>query len=502
MSDALDIDALVADLDPTAKVVVAVLQQQNQQLLAITQQQSQQIAALTTEVAALRQALFGRKSEVMPDIRRRPPPATPEEAAEREQERLKKRAKGRARQKALPVQERVLDVPKAQRVCPTCAGTDLHELGEGLVTEQIEYVPAQLVRLRFVRRKYACRCGEGIVTAAPPPTVGEGVMYGPGLHAQVAVAKCADSLPLYRQAKAMKRAGVGIGRSSLGDVFHRTAEALKPLYDRLVEQVALASHVSADETPLPVQKKGGCHRGFVWTFIAGKTIVYTYSRTRSGKTPLRILGDSEGVLQVDGYSGYNTVSTPSNRTRAGCWAHVRRYFFKALETAKTDANEAMNRVGKLYGIERTVQEKKLTGSAAHLGLRETESRPIVTALFKWLVERQSHHPPKSPMGKAITYALNQRASLEVFLSDASVAIDNNASERALRVVAVGRKNFLFAGNDGGATNLAILQTMVSSAQSYGLNPFKYLRDVLVRLDSHPNSQIDDLLPEHWKSTEP
>ena len=495
MSQALDIDTLLPDLDPAAQVIIRLLQQQNQQL-------AEQIALLTAEVAALRQALFGRKSEVMPDIRRRPAAATPEEKAQREQERLKKRAAGRENQKALPVQESVLDVPDEQRVCPTCNGTELGELGEGLVTEQIEYVPPQLVRIRWVRRKYACGCGEGIVTAAPPPTVGEGVIYGPGLHAQVAVAKCADSLPLYRQAKAMKRAGVRIGRSTLGDVFHRTAEALKPLYDRLVNQVALADYVSADETPLPVQKKGGCHRGFVWTFIAGKTIVYTYSRTRSGETPSRILGDSEGVLQVDGYSGYNAVSTPKSRTRAGCWAHTRRYFFKALDTAKTDANEAMDRIGKLYRIEREARESGIAGSAAHLGLRETESRPIVAALFEWLAERQAKYPPKSPMGKAITYALNQRASLEVFLSDASVAIDNNASERALRVVAVGRKNFLFAGNDGGAQNLAILQTMVSTAQSYGVNPFEYLRDVLIRLDSHPNSRIDELLPEHWHPAEP
>ena len=495
MADALDIDALLPQLDPTAQLLVRVLQQQ-------LHHQAEQIAVLTAEVAALRQALFGRKSEAMPDLKRRPPPLTPEEKAQREEERKKKRAEGREKQKALPEDQRVLDVPEDERVCKTCGGTDLDALGEGLVTEQIEYVPPQLVRIRWVRRKYACRCGECILTAAPPPTVGEGVMYGPGLHAQVAVAKCADSLPLYRQAKAMKRAGVRIGRSSLNDIFHRTAEALKPLYQRLVDQVALADYVSADETPLPVQKKGGCHRGFVWTFIAGKTIVYTYSRTRSGETPSRILGDSEGVLQVDGYSGYNVVSTPTSRTRAGCWAHTRRYFFKALDTAKTDANEAMDRIGNLYRIEREARESGIAGSAAHLGLRETESRPIVAALFKWLAERQAKYPPKSPMGKAITYALNQRASLEVFLSDASVAIDNNASERALRVVAVGRKNFLFAGNDGGAQNLAILQTMVSTAQSYGANPFEYLRDVLVRLDSHPNSRIDELLPEHWHPAEP
>lgn len=365
MAHALDIDALLPQLDPTAQLLVRVLQQQ-------LQQQAEQIAVLTAEVAALRQALFGRKSESMPDLNRRRPPLTPEEKAQREQERKKKRAKGREKQKTLPEDQRVLDIPEDQRVCKTCGGTDLDALGEGLVTEQIEYVPPQLVRIRWVRRKYACRCGECILTAAPPPTVKEGVVYGPGLHAQVVVAKCADSLPLYRQAKAMKRAGVRIGRSSLGDVFHRTAKALKPLYQRLVDHVALADYVSADETPLPVQKKGGCHRGFVWTFIAGKTIVYTYSRTRSGKTPERILGKTTGTLQVDGYSGYNTVSTPENRTRAGCWAHTRRYFFKALKTGGVDANEAMDRIGALYRIEAKAREAGIAGTAAHLGLRQTE----------------------------------------------------------------------------------------------------------------------------------
>jgi len=357
-----------------------------------------------------------------------------------------------------------------------------------------------------VREKQVCRCGETIVTAPLPPQVTDGAEYGPGLHAHVAVTKCADAVPLYRQAKQLARAGVSVGRSTLGDLFHRSAEVLAPIHARLLELVAESEHVSADETPQPVQEKEKCHRGYMWTFVAGDTpekqvIAYSYSRTRSGETPKSILGGSEGKLQTDGYTGYNAVTTPEGRERAGCWAHARRYFFKALETAP-EAGEVMDLIAELYAVEWQAQEKGICGTDAHRLLRDIESRAVVAKIKAWLDGHEGAVPPKSPLGKAIAYTRGQWASLKVFLEDPKVAVDNNVSERALRIVALGRKNFLFAGNDTAAENLAVLQSLVATCEANGVNPEAYLTDVLVRTRDHPQQRIDGLLPQNWQLPKP
>ena len=401
--------------------------------------------------------------------------------------------------------EQRLEVPTGELSCVHCAGA-FRPLGEGLVTEQIDYVPARLVRRRIVREKQVCRCGETIVTAPLPPQVTDGAEYGPGLHAHVVVTKCADAVPLYRQAKQLARAGVPVSRSSLGDLFHRSAEALAPIHARLLELVAKSEHVSADETPQPVQEKEKCHRGYMWTFVAGdatdrQIIAYSYSRTRSGETPKAILGGSEGKLQTDGYTGYNAVTTPEGRERAGCWAHTRRYFFKALETAP-EAGEVMDLVAELYAVEWQAQEQGICGTEAHRLLRDVESRGVVEKIKAWLDGHQGAVPPKSPLGRAIAYARGQWASLKVFLEDPKVAVDNNVSERALRIVALGRKNFLFAGNDAAAEHLAVLQSLVATCEANGVNPEAYLADVLVRTRDHPQQRIDELLPQNWQPPQP
>ena len=198
-------------------------------------------------------------------------------------------------------------------------------------------------------------------------------------------------------------------------------------------------------------------------------IAYSYSRTRSGETPKAILGGSEGKLQTGGYTDYNAVTTPESRERAGCWAHTRRYFFKALETAP-EAGEVMDLVAELYAVEWQAQEQGICGTDAHRLLRDVESRAVVERIKAWLDGHEGAVPPKSPLGKAIAYARGQWASLKVFLEDPKVAIDNNVSERALRIVALGRKNFLIAGNDAAAEHLAVLQSLVATCEANGVTP--------------------------------
>lgn len=490
MADAPDIDALLAklpdDVRPVVEVMVAVLQAQNAQLQA--------------EVTELRRLLFGRKAERVPDARRaaRAKAQAAKDPRERETERVEQRRKNRARREELPVIERELDVPEQDRICPCCGGTELSALGEGVVSTQIEYVPAHLVQVRWRRRRYACPCGRGIVTAPPPPQVTDGCEYGPGLHAHVAVAKCADALPLYRVAKQLERVGAPVSRATLCTLFHRAADQVDAVYKVLLDEVAGAPHVFADETPLPVLAKGACARGYVWTFVTDKVVAFTFSASRSGETPVRILGGTEGSLQADAYSGYNAVTTPDGRLRAGCWAHVRRQFFRALQSAPADAGEAMDRIALLYDVEHRAAEQGIVGSSTHRALRRAEAKPRVEAFFAWLVERAPHHPPRSPLGKAVRYAMKQEAALRLFLEDPRVALDNNAAERALKPVALGRKNFLFAGHDEGAENLAKLQTVVATCQQHGVDPVAYLEDIIVRVNTHPARDIAELLPWNWR----
>lgn len=486
--------------EPVLAALVAELQALRKELSELRAQ----LEASQADNAELRRLLFGRRSERLPDARRGAAKRArdAQDPAEREASRKEKRKAARAAREELPVEERTLDVPEADRICPCCGSDDLSPLGEGVVSEQIEFVPAHLVRIRWTRRRYACGCGKGIVTAPSPPQVKEGCEYGPGLHAHVVVSKCADALPFYRLSKRLGRSGMAVSRATLCTLFHRAADSIDALYKRMLKEIPAAEHVFADETPLPVLAEGGCKKGYVWTFVSDRVVAFTYSATRSGDTPVAILGGSNGTLQVDGYTGYNKVTTPDGRARAGCWAHVRRKFFRSLQTAPDAAGHAMDQIALLYDVEHRAQAKGIVGTPEHRALRRAGAGPVVDALFAWLAEQQVVHPPKSPMGRAVRYALRQETALRLFLDDARVAVDNNTAERALKPVALGRKNFLFAGTDEGAQNLARLQTVVATCQRHGVNPQAWLEDVMVRVHTHPAKRIDELMPWNWAPSTP
>jgi len=323
----------------------------------------------------------------------------------------------------------------------------------------------------------------------------------------VAVSKCADSLPLYRQAKAYRRAGVQVVDSTLGDLFHRTAELVQPLYDRLLHLVAEKEIVLVDETTERVQAKGRTRTAWLWSFIARdeaekEMIAYVFSRSRSGETPVQVLADTIGKLLVDGYSGYNKVTLPGGRERAGCLAHLRRKFFEAQSAAPDAAKRAMAFILEVYKIERAVLDNDLLGTPQHLEMRQTASKAVMDEFKAWLDAEQGRHPPRGPMGEAIGYALGQWGPLTLFLTDPHLPIDNNASERALRVAALGRKNFLFVGTDEAGENLAGLCSLIATCEANGVNPADYFTDVLLRVQTHPASRIDELLPHYWTPRRP
>ena len=474
---------------------------ESQKAFTKSQEQNQK---LQDELAELKRLLFGKKSERMPSIqdeqKKKRKKLTEEEKAKRRQKAKEKRQKNKEKKKKQPKQKvhHTLDLDSLHCQQCQCDATDFSELGEGEVSYEYEYIPAQLLKKVHIREKKQCRCGQTIVTATVPQRVGEQSHHGPGLHAHVVVSKCLDSIPLYRQAKQFARAGVPLNPSTLGDLFHRAADVLRPLWQRMLEIVAQQKYVNADETRLPVQQKGKTKKAWIWTFLSGTIITFYFSCFRSGQTPREVLGQSTGFLQVDGHTGYNSVCTPENRTRAGCWSHARRKFFIALKSEPL-ARTALDWILELYQVEYEAAEQNILKTNKHLAMRKLKSIGVLEKMKKWLLKKRKLIPPKSAMGKAITYALNQWKTLIVFVDDPNILLDNNMSERSLRPIALGRKNFLFVGNDGAGQNLAILQSLVATCEASGVNPQSYLTDILIRIQSHPNSQIDELLPMNWAS---
>ena len=226
-------------------------------------------------------------------------------------------------------------------------------------------------------------------------------------------------------------------------------------------------------------------------------MAYRFSPSRSGETPEQVLNNTTGWLQVDGYTGYNIVCVPEGRTRVGCTSHARRKFFNALETAPVDAQTAMDHILGLYEVEYEAARQGILGTAKHLALRRAQLKDRLDAMESWMKERSEHHPPKSPMGKALSYALKMWPSMQALLEDPKLRLDNNMAENALRLIALGRKNFLFVGDNEGGENLATLQTIVSTCVANEVNPEAYIADVLLRLDDTSSSEIDRLLPWNW-----
>jgi transposase len=455
------------------------------------------LIAATTALEALERRVLGPKSEKMPppssELRRS---ETREDAEARRLAGLERRRERAALKQKLQHQTVIHHVSEEAKSCPKCGGIADALLGEGKRTTLFEYVPGYFVRQEHVQEKRACRCGQYIATAEPPPRALDKSQYGAGFIAHMIVMKCADSIPLHRLAKQYQRLGIPMARSTLTDLFHRAGEKLEPLWKRLLVLIAQSEIVQADETSMKMQRPN--QRGFVWTFLADDLIAYRFADNRSGQTPLQVLGGTSGTLVIDGYTGYNRVTDVDGRERAGCLAHVRRKIFDALPTAPDAARRGLELILDVYRVEHEAKVRKIVRTPEHLALRQTRSRLAMERLREWLVDEQPKHVPKSPLGTAVSYALNQWDRLLCFLENVNIPVDNNASESALRVVALGRKNFLFVGDVEAGDHLATLYSLVSTCEAHDIDPVAYLEDVLMRVDTHPASRIDELLPHKWR----
>jgi hypothetical protein len=361
-----------------------------------------------------------------------------------------------------------------------------------------------------VRPKLACASCDAIVQAPAPPRPIERGMAGPGLLAHLLVGKYADHLPLYRQSEIYAREGVDLDRSLLADWVGRTSELLAPLADALRRHVFAADVVHGDDTPIPVLApgRGKTKTGRLWTYVrderpaGGQTapaVWFAYTPDRKGEHPQRHLNDFTGILQADGYAGFSKLYDGGRVIEAACWAHVRRKFVNLYELHQSGvAKEVLDRIGALYEIEKEIRGRSPVERRA---VRQKRSRPLLDALALYLRDMLRTLSQKSAMAKAIRYALSRWEALNRYCHDGRIEIDNNAAERALRCVALGRKNYLFAGSDAGGERAAAIYSLLGTAKLNGFNPEAYLRKVLMRITEHPITRIDELLPWNLPTSE-
>jgi len=427
-----------------------------------------------------------------------------EEAADlgKRAERARKRRINRGSLPAhLPRLEQVVDIQ--DKTCPCCRSA-LHAIGED-VSERLDVAPAQFRVIVTRRPKYACRACEEVVVQAPAPArLVEGGIPTEAMVAHVLVSKYADHLPLYRQAQIYARQGVNLDRSTLADWVGKAAFLLRPVHARLFERLKASDKLFADETTAPVLDpgRGRTKTGQLFAYARDDRpwggsdppgVAYLYAPDRKAEQPIRHLQGFAGTLQVDGYAGYKVLAERNAVRLVFCWSHARRKFYELAQSGPAPiATEALARIAALYQVEADIRGCPAEERRA---ARQARSRPIVAALEPWLKEKLGLVSQKSKLAEAIRYALSRWQGLSRFLDDGRVEIDSNVVERAIRPIALNRKNALFAGSDGGGEHWAVIASLVETCKLNAVDPQAYLGDVIARIVAgHPQSQIDDLLP--------
>ena len=465
-------------------------------------------------IKELQRHRFGRRAETLPEdqlLLGLEEAEQTEAAGEAEAERIAPQARAERATKRrmnrgslpahLPRVETVVDIE--DKACP-CCGHGLHRIGED-VSERLDVIPAQFKVLVVRRPKYGCRACEELVVQAPAPArLIEGGIPTEATVAQVLVSKYADHLPLYRQAQIYARQGINLDRSTLADWVGRAAFLLRPIHERLLAMLKSSAKLFADETTAPVLDpgRGRTKTGQLWAYARDDRpwggddppgVAYVYAPDRKAERPTAHLAGFKGVLQVDGYAGYRAVAERGDIALAFCWSHVRRRFYELAAAGPAPiASEALERIGRLYDI-----EKDISGHTAEKrrAVRQERSRTILEELEPWLREKLALISQKTKLAEAIRYALSRWEGLTRFIDDGRVEIDSNVVERSIRPIALNRKNALFAGSDGGGEHWAVIASLIETCKLCDVEPHAYLTNVITKIvNGHPNSQIDDLSP--------
>jgi len=483
------------------------------ELLVELRKSNRRVEQLEHRLTQLLRQVYGRRSEklnpdqllLFADLHQTSPveaPAPPTETPAAVTPRQQKQGHGR---KPLPDNlPRVRvdhELSAAERLCPGC-GQERAPIGAE-VSEQLEYEPASLFVLQHHRFKYACKhCQEQVAIAAKPAQPIDKGLPGPGLLAQVATSKYCDHLPLHRLERIFARHGVELSRSTMCGWMAATAELLTPLWQLMVQRVRGSPVIWTDDTPVPVldPPRGETKKGRAWVYIGdqdNRYAVFDYTPNRKRDGPATFLQNYAGYLQADAFAGYDGIYATEKVIEVACWAHARRKFYDARTSDPERAHAAMAWVRKLYDIEDQAESLDDAGRAA---LRQTQAGPLLESFRTWLEEQRAIVLPKSPLGQALSYALSNWRALTRYTEAGFLAIDNNLSERTLRAVAIGRKNWMFAGSDNGGRTAAVLFSFTATCRLLDRDPFAYLRDVLARLPEHSADRLDELLPDRWAST--
>lgn len=398
--------------------------------------------------------------------------------------------------------ERIVhDLPETEKHCAGC-DQDLRLIAEES-SERYEYIPASMKVIQDVCLKYACDCT--VRTATKPPQPIEKSTAGASLLAQVIVAKWADHQPLHRQEKMLARHGIEVSRKTMGGWMARCAALLDPLYQLMKKELLSSKIIGTDDTSVKVldRKLPFARIGRIWPYVGDAhhpVIVYDYTPTRARAGPAKFLEGYRGYLQADAYSVYDAFfKSTRGMTEVGCWMHARRYLFKALESDESRMGPALHLIARLYAVEERAKALSLSAEQRR-ALRQRVSTRLLDKLHQYLLGLQSEVLPKSPSGAAVRYALNQWEALTRFLEDGELEIDNGATERANRDIALGRGNWTFFGSDAGGKTAAVLRSFVASCKRCSVEPFAWFHDVLARIPAHPLIRLNELLPHNWKPT--
>lgn len=477
-------------------------------LLSLLDEQQSEILKLKHELAELRRLIFGAKSE------RFVPVAHPsqlnlleEPAVEKSEEeviivdkheRKKKKEKHPARQ-PLPA-----SLPREIiTIYPEGFDENSPEKPIGKeVTEVLEEIPGKFFVKRYERLKFAKSNGEGVTIGDLPSRPIEKGLFGVLLITRILIEKYCDHLPLYRQQERIKRAGVKIAYSTLADVPAQIAKLLEPLYTELLKQVLSSKYIGVDETPHPVldkDVKNKTHRGYFWVYqsVEQKLVLFDYKPGRGRAGPAELLKNFSGFLQSDGYGVYDYFEKQQGVTLVGCMAHARRYFEKALQSNRSEAEYIITQLQKVYEVEREIKETGLTDEEI-IQLRKERSLPVLNEIKAWLNDHLYSVTPQSPLGKAIGYMHARWENLTRYIDHAFLHIDNNLVENAIRPTVLGRKNYMFSGSHEAAQRSALFYSLVGSCKMNGINPKEWLADVLEKISDTKTSQLYTLLPNNWK----
>lgn len=490
-----------------------------QELQAIIASQQVRIDQLLTQLAALRRQRFGRSSEKLDRQIKQlelmleeldasvpehaPDPVSSPEAGDKENAKPFRKPLP----EHLPREEIVLS---PEPTCPSCGEERHGELGED-VTEVLEFVPAHFKVIRYVRPKWSCRCCETIRQAPVPSLPIQRGRPGPALLSHLFVSKFCDHLPFYRQGHICARLRVDLSRSTMASWLGQTYTLLRPLFEALRINVMGSAKLHTDDTPVPVLKPGNkkTKTGRLWVYVRdnrpyGSTdppaAFYHYSPDRKGEHPKTHLKDFTGILQADGFPGYDALYKPGQENQprileAACMAHARRKFHDVhVANGSPIAEEALRRIGELYDIEREIRGQSAQYRQA---VRQQRAQPLLDDLEKWFHRQKAKLPGKSSLAKAIRYALSRWQALCFYINDGTVEIDNNAAERAIRGVTLGRKNYLFFGSDAGGERAAGFYYLLETAKLNGINPEEYLTDLLTKIADYPVNRAEELLPWNW-----